>query len=75
MIYRSELAHAAGEDPRRRAGRHRVSRGGSALYGREPLRWTAWTTAWEELAHGREPIRIVAGPPLIRSGELARAEP
>ena len=41
------------------AGRH-------AVYRREPLRWSAWTTVWEQLARGEAPVPVVAGPSLIR---------
>jgi hypothetical protein len=41
------------------AGRH-------ALYCREPLLWTTWTTAWEQLARGEPPVSVVAGPSLLR---------
>ncbi len=53
------------------AGTVPILNGRNALYGREPLRWTAWTTAWEEMARGEQPIRIVAGPDLVPS--VARA--
>ena len=41
------------------AGRH-------ALYCREPLLWTTWATAWEQLARGEPAVSVVAGPSLLR---------
>ena len=40
------------------AGRH-------ALFGREPISWTAWESAWDRLADGGEPTRIAVGPSLL----------
>ncbi len=42
--------------------------GRSALFGREPLRWTAWTTAWQLLSAGGEPPRVMPGPSLVPPG-------
>jgi hypothetical protein len=39
--------------------------GRSALYGREPLSWSSWATAWEKLAAGERPARIAVGPSLL----------
>lgn len=41
------------------AGRH-------ARYFREVVSWVVWTTVWEQLARGEEPLPIVEGPSLIR---------
>jgi hypothetical protein len=40
--------------------------GAHALYRNEPLRWSAWTAVWEQLARGDEPAPILAGPSLLR---------
>lgn len=37
-----------------------------ALFGREPLFWTVWSTAWHHVMQGLEPLRVVGGPPLVR---------
>jgi hypothetical protein len=36
-----------------------------ALFGREALRWAAWTTAWQGLVEGGTPPRVLSGPPLV----------
>lgn len=48
------------------AGRH-------ALYGREPLRWGAWSTTWEHLALGMQPAPLLAGPPLLGAAPTSTA--
>jgi hypothetical protein len=40
--------------------------GKHALYCHEPLRWTTWTGAWEQLARGDQCAPIVVGPSLLR---------
>lgn len=40
--------------------------GHHALYFREALAWSAWTSAWEQLARGEQPVAIAVGPSLIR---------
>ena len=40
--------------------------GRRALYDREVVSWAVWTTVWEQLARGEEPMQIVVGPSLIR---------
>lgn len=45
------------------AGRH-------ALFGREPLYWSVWSTTWQQIARAEQPMKIIAGPPLLP--ELAR---
>ena len=42
-----------------------VLAGRNALFGREALRWTTWTTAWKLLAAGGEPPRVMPGPSLV----------
>jgi hypothetical protein len=39
--------------------------GRHALYHREALSWTVWTTVWEQLARGEPPMQIVVGPSLL----------
>ena len=48
------------------SGELRTLAGRHALYRREPLPWSAWTSAWEQLARGDGPTTIAAGPSLIR---------
>jgi hypothetical protein len=40
--------------------------GRRALFAREVLSWAVWTTVWEQLARGEEPMQLVVGPSLIR---------
>jgi hypothetical protein len=40
--------------------------GRSAVFRREPLRWSAWTMVWEQLARGEPPTPVIIGPSLIR---------
>jgi hypothetical protein len=49
-----------------RAGELPSFAGCHALYFREVLSWAAWTSVWEQLAHGEEPRQIVMGPSLVR---------
>jgi len=37
----------------------------AALFGREPVRWIAWATAWEHLGFGMQPKRLLVGPSLL----------
>jgi hypothetical protein len=39
------------------AGRH-------AMFGREELYWSVWSTTWHQIARGEEPMQIIAGPSL-----------
>ena len=39
--------------------------GHHALFGREPIRWEAWSMTWERLALGMEPLPRVTGPSLL----------
>jgi len=40
------------------AGRH-------ALFGREPLYWSVWSTAWQQIARGEPPMPLLIGPSLL----------
>ena len=40
--------------------------GQRAVFRREPLRWSAWTAVWEQLARGEPPVPVILGPSLIR---------
>jgi len=40
------------------AGRH-------AMFGREPLYGSVWSTTWQQIARGEAPMRITAGPSLL----------
>jgi hypothetical protein len=40
------------------AGRH-------AMFGREALYWSVWSTTWQQLARGDAPMRIIVGPSLL----------
>jgi hypothetical protein len=40
--------------------------GRSAVFRREPLRWSAWTAVWEQLARGEPAAPVIVGPSLIR---------
>lgn len=48
------------------SGEPPILAGSHAVYRREPLRWSAWTAVWEQLARGEPPVPVVAGPGLIR---------
>ena len=41
------------------AGRH-------AMFGREPLYWSVWSTTWQQIQRGEEPMKIIVGPSLLR---------
>jgi hypothetical protein len=46
--------------------------GRHAMFGRESVFWSVWATTWLQIARGEEPMRIVAGPSLLRRAtELA----
>ncbi|NVB82626.1 MAG: hypothetical protein HOV81_29870 [Kofleriaceae bacterium] len=45
------------------AGRH-------ALFGREPLYWSVWSTTWQQIQRGEEPMKIIVGPSLLRQRKL-----
>jgi hypothetical protein len=40
------------------AGRH-------ALFVREPLYWSVWSTAWQQIARGEPPMHLLVGPSLL----------
>ncbi len=42
-----------------------VLAGRSALFGREPVRWSTWATTWQHLAFGMEPKPVLVGPGLL----------
>lgn len=48
------------------AGRH-------AMFGREPLYWSVWSTTWQQIARGEPPMRIIAGPSLLPAAAAAAA--
>jgi len=39
--------------------------GRHALFGREPLYWSVWSTVWQQIQRGEEPMQVVVGPPLL----------
>ena len=39
--------------------------GRQTLYGREPINFSIWTSAWEQLAAGKEAPRLIVGPSLL----------
>jgi hypothetical protein len=41
--------------------------GRHALFGREPLYWSVWSTTWQQIARGEEPMPIIVGPSLLRA--------
>ncbi|MDX2087631.1 MAG: hypothetical protein SFX73_07265 [Kofleriaceae bacterium] len=40
--------------------------GRHALFGREPLFWSVWSTTWQQIARGETPMQIIVGPSLLR---------
>jgi hypothetical protein len=40
--------------------------GRHALFGREPLYWSVWSTTWQQIARGDRPMQIIVGPSLLR---------
>ena len=38
-----------------------------ALFGREPLYWSVWSTAWQQIARGEPPMPLLVGPSLLPS--------
>jgi len=40
------------------AGRH-------AMFGREELYWSVWSTTWQQIARGEPPMPIIVGPSLL----------
>ena len=40
--------------------------GRHALFGREPLYWSVWSTTWQQIARGEQPMPIIVGPSLLR---------
>jgi hypothetical protein len=41
--------------------------GRHALFGREPLFWSVWSTTWQQIARGETPMQIIVGPSLLRA--------
>ncbi|MBA3461436.1 MAG: hypothetical protein H0T46_15845 [Deltaproteobacteria bacterium] len=41
--------------------------GRHALFGREPLYWSVWSTTWQQIARGEQPMPIIVGPSLLRA--------
>ena len=39
--------------------------GRHALFGREPLYWSVWSTTWQQIARGEQPMPIIVGPSLL----------
>ena len=39
--------------------------GRHALFGREPLYWSVWSTTWQQIARGEKPMPIIVGPSLL----------
>jgi hypothetical protein len=58
-------AHFDGDAPTI-AGRH-------AIFGREPVPWSKWATAWAQIARDETPMSIVLGPPLLAPRNTVRA--
>jgi hypothetical protein len=45
--------------------------GRHALFGREPLYWSVWSTTWQQIARGETPMPIIVGPSLLSGGAPA----
>jgi hypothetical protein len=45
--------------------------GRHALFGREPLYWSVWSTAWQQIARGEPPMPLLVGPSLIPHARVA----
>ncbi len=44
----------------------RIDLGGRhALFGREPLYWSVWSTTWQQIQRNEEPMPIIVGPSLL----------
>jgi len=41
--------------------------GRHALFAREPLYWSVWSTAWQQIARGEPPMPLLVGPRLLPS--------
>jgi hypothetical protein len=41
-------------------------RGSHAVFSREPVYWSMWSTAWQQVGRGATPMRVIIGPPLVR---------
>jgi hypothetical protein len=39
-----------------------------ARFGREPLYWSVWSTTWQRIQRGDEPLRVIVGPSLLPPG-------
>ena len=46
-------------------------RGKHALFGREPVFWSTWATAWQQVGRAATPMRVIVGPPLVRNDSKA----
>jgi hypothetical protein len=61
--------HGSALVPRVRGGAYTgpmIDLGGRhALFGREPLYWTVWSTVWQQIQRGESPMRVVVGPSLL----------
>jgi hypothetical protein len=44
-----------------------------ALFGREPLYWSVWSTAWQQIARGEPPMPLLVGPSLLPRAPVAVA--
>ncbi len=42
-----------------------------ALFGREPLYWSVWSTAWQQIARGEPPMPLLVGPSLLPPARVA----
>jgi len=40
-------------------------RGSHAVFSREPVYWSMWATAWQQIERGATPMRVIIGPPLV----------
>jgi hypothetical protein len=41
--------------------------GRRAIFGREPVHWSTWSSAWQHVARGDAPLPVVVGPSLLRA--------
>ena len=49
------------------AGRH-------AIFGREPLYWSVWSTTWQQIMRGEPPMKIIVGPSLLHQTTAAKGD-
>jgi hypothetical protein len=40
-------------------------KGKHAVFGKEPLYWSVWSTTWQQIARGESPMPVIAGPGLL----------